>query len=385
MYQRTILPQVLYWLDKRQIVILYGSRQVGKTTLTQEIADYYKSLKGYLETEILQVSGDDISIHTVLSSQSLRQLKSFVGSAKLLIVDEAQRIANIGINLKILHDNLPNLRIVATGSSSFDLANKINEPLTGRNIKFTMTPFSFQELSEKTRIWDLKQGLEDLMIYGSYPKVINSQTIEDKKAVLKNLANDYLYRDVLEWENLKKPELLMQILQYLALQIGSTVSYNNIANSLNTNPKTIEKYINLLEQSFVIFKLRAFSRNRNNELVKSFKVYFWDLGIRNTLIDKYNSFAQREDVGNLWENFCILERMKYNHNNLKYGNYYFWRNLNQNEVDFIEDYDGILHGFEFKYTKSKILKGSYNFLKEYPTSVLELINKDNIEELLMIE
>lgn len=220
------------------------------------------------------------------------------------------------------------------------------------------------------------------MIYGSYPGVYLAPTNNDKQLFLKNLTTDYLYKDILQWENLKKPELLTKILEYLALQIGSTISYNNIANNLDTNPRTIEKYIDLLEQTFVIFRLRAFSRNRNNELTKSFKVYFYDLGIRNTLIERYNALKQRDDVGALWENYCVVERLKFNQRMQNYGNYYFWRNIVQNEVDFVEDYDGVLHGFEFKYDKDKMLKGSYSFVDEYPASTLELVNKSNVDDFL---
>lgn len=312
MYQREIKNQIINTLELGKIAIIYGTRQVGKTTLTKQIVDYYKSEKNYTNLDILQVNGDFLDAQRNLSVQELKPLLDFVGNAKLLIIDEAQRISNIEINLKIIFDNLPNLKIIATGSSSFELANKVNEPLTGRNIKFMLSPLSFLELTQKERIFDLKQDLDNLLIYGSYPGVYTCKTIKDKQLFLKNLTSDYLYKDILQWENLKKPELLTQILEYLALQIGSTVSYNNIANNLNTNPRTIEKYIELLEQTFVIFRLRAFSRNRNNELTKSFKVYFWDLGVRNTLIERYNQLKQRDDVGALWENFCVIERFKYN-------------------------------------------------------------------------
>jgi predicted AAA+ superfamily ATPase len=383
MYQRAIKNHIINTLELGKIAIIYGTRQVGKTTLNNQIVEYYKTEKNYTDVDILQVNGDFLDSQRNLSVQELKPLMDFIGNCKLLIIDEAQRITNIGINLKIIFDNRPDLKIIATGSSSFELANKLNEPLTGRNIKFTLYPLSFLELTQKERVFDLKQDLDKLLIYGTYPGLYTSPTINDKILFLKNLTSDYLYKDILQWENLKKPELLTKILEYLALQIGSTVSYNNIANNLNTNPRTVEKYIELLEQTFVIFRLRAFSRNRNNELTKSFKVYFWDLGIRNTLIERFNKLKQRDDVGALWENFCIVERIKYNQQNQKYGNYYFWRNLAQNEIDFVEDYDGHLHGFEFKYDKQNILKGSYNFVKKYENSTLELINKNNIDKFLL--
>jgi uncharacterized protein len=383
MYQREIKSQVINALELGKIAIIYGTRQVGKTTLTKQIVEYYKAERGYADLEILQVNGDFLDVQRNMSVQEQKPLLDYIGNCKILIVDEAQRIANIGINLKIIFDSLPDLKIIATGSSSFELANKINEPLTGRNIKFMLSPLSLSELRQKERIFDLKQNLDKLLIYGSYPGVYTCPTDNDKRIFLKNLTTDYLYKDILQWENLKKPELLTKILEYLALQIGSTISYNNIANNLDTNPRTIEKYIDLLEQTFVIFKLRAFSRNRNNELTKSFKVYFFDLGIRNTLIERYNHLKQRDDVRALWENFCIVERLKYNQKMQNHGNYYFWRNIIQNEVDFVEDYEGKLHGYEFKYDKENMLKGTYNFIAQYPESSLELVNKSNIDSFLI--
>jgi uncharacterized protein len=383
MYQREITSQVINALELGKIAIIYGTRQVGKTTLTQQIIKYYQTHQGYVDLDILQLNGDFLDVQRNLSVQEQKPLLDLVGSCKLLVVDEAQRIENIGVNLKIIHDSLPALKIIATGSSSFELANKVNEPLTGRNIKFMLPPLSFSELSQKERVFDLKQNIEKILLYGTYPGVYTAKTNSDKQLFLKNMTSDYLYKDILQWENLKKPELLSKILEYVSLQIGCTVSYNNIANNLNTNPRTIEKYIDLLEQTFVIFKMRAFSRNRNNELIKSFKVYFYDLGIRNTLLERYNPLHQRNDIGALWENFCIAERFKYNQRNQRHGNYYFWRNKAQNEVDFVEDYDGILHGFEFKYEKQNMLKGSYQFVKKYPSSTLDLINKNNIETFII--
>jgi uncharacterized protein len=383
MYQRIIKDEIIRVLSLNKIAIIYGTRQVGKTTLTNQIVDYFLENEGYVEADILRLNGDFLAVQRNLSVQELKPLMDYIGDCKLLIIDEAQRIENIGINLKIIYDNLPNLKIIATGSSSFELANKINEPLTGRNIKFMLTPLSFQELTQKERVFDLKENIDKLLIYGSYPGLYTISNLNDKKIFLSNLASDYLYKDILQWENLNKPELLSKILEYLALQIGSTVSYNNIANNLNTNPRTIEKYIDLLEKTFVIFKLKAFSRNRNNEITKSFKVYFWDLGIRNSLLERYNPLSQRDDVGALWENFCVAERMKFNINSQKHGNYYFWRSLSRDEIDFVEEYDGGLHGFEFKYDKNKMNKGNYNFREAYKEATLKLINKENVDEIVL--
>lgn len=382
MYQRLLKSQVISGLERSMIVIIYGTRQVGKTTLTSEIVQYYKQ-NGYAESDILQITGDDLEIREAMSSQKLRILKSVLGSAKLLIFDEAQRVENIGLNLKLIYDQIPGIKILATGSSSFDLANKISEPLTGRNLKLMLTPLSFQELSQKESIFQLKAGIENILLYGSYPKIYTQTNLANKVLDLQNLSSDYLYKDILEWENIQKSDKLNKILEYLALQIGGVVSFNDIANKLELNSRTVEKYVDLLEKAFVIFKLRAYSKNQGNELNRSFKIYFWDLGIRNSLIQNFNKINLRQDLGNLWENFCVAERIKKNYNDQIIANYYFWRNYQQHEVDFIEEQDGKLAGFEFKFSKNKIQKGSYNFTTNYPNSTLKLINLDNIEEFLI--
>ena len=382
MYKRTIANKVIQALDNNQIAIIYGTRQVGKTTLTKQIADYLVESKVMLQKDILQVSGDDIEIREVLSSQKTNTLLDFVRNAKLFIIDEAQRIENIDVNLKIIYDNLPELKIIATGSSSFELANKINEPLTGRNNKFLLTPFSFVELTEHERIFDIKSNLNKILKYGTYPKIYALVDNEQKKSNLAYLTTDYLYKDILEWESIQKSSKLTKILEYLSLNIGGIVSYNDIATKLEISSKTVEKYIDLLEKAFVIFHLRAYSTNKGNELTRSFKIYFWDLGIRNSLIRNFGDLHLRTDTGGMWENYCVAERMKRNQNLGLNINYYFWRNYDQNEVDFIEDRDGKLFGFEFKFDKSTMAKGSYNFTKQYDNSTLELVNKDNFDNFL---
>lgn len=382
MYYREIIINIIKWLDKGKIAIVYGTRQVGKTTLTQEIIEHYVK-NGYLESDIKVMNGDNLQTQSQLSVQDYEKLKQIVAGKKLLVVDEAQRVLNIGINLKIIYDHFPDLKIIATGSSSFELANKINEPLTGRNIKFMLLPLSFLELTQKSSASDIQYNIDDLLVFGSYPNLITLDSKDDKITYLSELSTDYLYKDILAWEDIRKPQILVTILKYLALNIGNTIIYSNISNQLDINIRTIEKYIALLEKTFVIFKLNAYSTNKNNELNRSVKIYFWDLGIRNSLINNFNNLEIRSDVGVLWENYCISERIKKNKNNLKSKNYYFWRNYSKHEVDFIEEYDGILTGFEFKYAKDKIQKGSYNFIEQYPNSTLKLINKDNIIDFLM--
>jgi uncharacterized protein len=382
MYTRTISGKILQALNNNQIAIIYGTRQVGKTTLTKQLVNQFLESKEMNSKDILQVSGDDIDIREVLSSQKTNTLLDFVRDIKLLIVDEAQRIENVGVNLKILYDNLPDLKIIATGSSSFELANKINEPLTGRNNTFLLTPFSFAELTEHERVFDIKSHLDIILKYGTYPKIYALPNIEDKKSNLGYLTTDYLYKDILEWENIQKSSKLTKILEYLALQIGGVVSYYDIATKLEISSKTVEKYIDLLEKAFVIFHLRAYSKNKGNELTRSFKIYFWDIGIRNSLIRNFGDLHLRADVGNMWENYCVAERIKRNMNFGLSVNHYFWRNYEQNEVDFVEDRDGKIFGYEFKYDKSTMAKGSYNFTKQYHGTTLELVNNNNIEEFL---
>jgi uncharacterized protein len=381
MYIRTLKTQIIQSLDQGQIAIIYGTRQVGKTTLTQEICDYYINDRGYLVDDIMQISGDILFIRQKMSTQS-KDLLDFVAGKKLLIVDEAQRIENIGINLKIIYDNLPNLKIIATGSSSFDLANKINEPLTGRNNKYLLTALSFKELSQKENIFELQNNIAKLLIYGSYPKIYLSN-IESKIRNLSDLSSDYLYKDILEWESIQKSDKLTKILEYLALNIGNTVSYHELGAKLELDNGTVEKYVDLLEKAFVIRRLRAYSNNKTNELTKSFKIYFWDLGIRNSLIRNFNELNVRSDIGQLWENFCVIERIKHNQNIGVFANYYFWRTYQQDEVDFIEEVNGKLSGFEFKYEKDRMKKGSYNFVKNYPAATLELINRHNITNFIL--
>ncbi|MEI6728216.1 MAG: ATP-binding protein [bacterium] len=383
MYNRILLKAIIAGLDRGKIAIIYGTRQVGKTTLTREIVNYYRDTNSFDQADIFWADGDQLETQQGLSSQNLSTLKSFISNCKLLVVDEAQRIPNIGINLKILHDNIPDLKIIATGSSSFDLANKINEPLTGRSLEFLLTPLSFTELTQKETIFHLKYHLENLLIYGSYPHIYTQNSDQNKIQELKNLASNYLYKDILEWENIRKSDKLNKILKYLAIQIGGLISIHDLATKLEISSQTVEKYIDLLEKAFVIFRLKAYSSNQANELSKSFKVYFWDLGIRNTIIQNLNYLDLRNDIGSLWENYCVLERIKKNINNQVFANYYFWRNYDQNEVDFVEESGGVLEGFEFKYEKKSITKGSYNFSKLYPNSTLKLINKDNLEEFLV--
>ncbi len=322
------------------------------------------------------ITCDDPTIIQTLENQSLEQLKRYYGKYKFLIIDEAQRVSNIGITLKLLIDNLPELQIIATGSSSFDLANKINEPLTGRCYIFHLYPLSINEISQTMSFHELEQSIEQRMLHGMYPDVVNSKS----EFNLRLLSEQYLYKDVLIHQNIKKSPLLFKILQALALQVWSEVSHNELANLLGSDIATISKYIGLLEQSFVIFPLPSLSRNMRNELKRAKKYYFRDTGIRNGLLQNFSPLELRTDKWALRENFVIVERIKYLHNQLKFPNLFFWRTTSQQEIDFIEESDGILHTYEIKYSPKSKAKLVNSFATAYPNHTFDIINTDTLRD-----
>jgi uncharacterized protein len=377
MFKRTIESQIKKWLFKKEVLIIYGARQVGKTTFAKEIAKEIDPNYKYVDCDLNSNRG-------FLSSQDDIILKNFVGDSKVVILDEAQRVENIGLNLKILHTYCPDTQFIATGSSSFDLANKINEPLTGRNIKFYMYPLSLTELLTQDHIFSLKGKLEQFLIYGLYPGVYNL-SVDNKAAKLLNISQDYLYRDVLAMDLIKKISSLEDLVRYLALSIGKEQSYANIATKLNMDKKTVEKYITLLEQSFVIFRLKPLYRNIVKEIRKPFKIYFWDLGVRNAILENFLPINVREDIGYIWENFCIVERMKLNNN--KIAKYHFWRTNDQKEYDLIEEKNGTFEVFEIKWNENRNAKHHQEFFDNYKTinnsGIANIINRDNWENWLI--
>ena len=360
-------------LFKGNIIIVYGARQVGKTTLVKQIIDNSKETSKYLNCEILSVKDQ-------LKDPEPEKLKFFLGDAKLIVLDEAQSIENIGLILKVLIDTYPDMQIIATGSSSFDLANKINEPLTGRALEFKLYPLSVQELKESKDSFDVESKIEKLLVFGSYPEVFLLNK-EDAIQKLDQIASNYLFKDALSYDGLKKPTILVKLLKSLALQVGNEVNYNELSNNLDIDAKTVERYVDLLEKCFIIFKLSAFSRNLRKEISKSIKIYFYDLGIRNSLIQNYNPLDIRNDTGALWENFCILERIKRNKYNNIFANYYFWRTYTQKEIDFIEEKNGKLSAFEIKWGKA-LKPAPKEFLEEYKNSDFEIVNRDNYYKFL---
>ena len=359
-------------LFKGKVILLLGARQTGKTTLLKNISAKI--------INTLWLNGDEFDIQDRFKNATSTTLKALIGNHKLVIIDEAQRIPNIGLGLKLLHDNYPEVQLVATGSSAFELQNKINEPLTGRKIEYQMFPISFSEMMHHHSELIEKRMLSTRLVFGSYPEIINNTGTETD--ILKMLADSYLFKDILMLETIKKPEKLVKLLRALAFQIGSEVSYNEIGNLIGLDSKTVETYINLLEKSFIIFRLHSFNRNLRNELKLSKKVYFYDNGIRNAIISNFQILEGRQDVGALFENYLISERIKYNHYNKKYANTYFWRNKEQQEIDYLEESSGNLSAFEFKWNANKKVFFTKTFTNGYPDATTKAITIQNYEQFL---
>lgn len=357
-----------------KVVILYGARQTGKTTLSN---DLLKSING----KILKVNADEEKYLDILSSRDLEKIKLLTGGYNVLFIDEAQRINNIGINLKIIHDGIPDLKLLVTGSSSFDLANQIREPLTGRTSTYKLFPISLKELNESHNVFELQNRLEEFMVYGMYPDLFNYNSYERKEKYLRELAGAYLYKDIFEISQIRNISKIRDLLRLLAFQIGSEVSINELANSLGLSQETVNSYIDLLEKSFIVFRLSGFSRNLRKEITKRDKIFFWDLGIRNTLIDNLSSLNKRNDIGALWENFIVAERMKYLAYNEIFTSSYFWRTYTGAELDYVEEHNGELFAYEIKYKKPK-LKAPKTWVDNY-SSNYKCITLDNFWEFVV--
>jgi len=354
-------------------LIVLGARQTGKTTLL-------KMLYGNRD-DVVWLNGDEPDIQNLLENISSTRLKAILAGKKVVVIDEAQRIKDIGLKIKLITDNIPEIQVVASGSSSFDLANFINEPLTGRKWEFSLYPLSFSEMVAHNGFIEENRLLPHRMIYGYYPEVVNSAGNE--KEVLKQLSDSYLYKDIFTWENIKKPEKLMKLLQAIAFQVGSEVSANELSNMVGLDNQTVEKYIELLEQTYIVFRLGSFSRNLRKELKRARKIYFYDNGIRNSIIANFAPVELRNDVGQLWENFLISERMKYLQSNMIFANRYFWRTVEQQEIDYIEEMDGILHAYEFKWNPNKKAYLTKTFSNSYPDHEFKVINRDNYETFII--
>ncbi|MDR3295130.1 MAG: ATP-binding protein [Clostridiales Family XIII bacterium] len=353
-------------------VILLGARQVGKTTLVREL---------FSAPGTLWLNGDEPDVRAMFSEITSTRLRAVIGAHKTVVIDEAQRIADIGVKLKLITDQMPDVRLVATGSSSFDLARQVSEPLTGRKRTFRLYPLSFAEMAAHHGLMDETRLLPHRLVFGCYPEVVTSPGSE--RDALRELSDSYLYKDVLSWDRVKKSEKLTHLLRALAFQIGAQVSYAELAQLCGLDSKTVEKYVVILEQAFVIFRLGSFSRNLRNELKASRKIFFTDNGIRNAVIADFRPVENRDDVGKLWENFLISERFKRNHYAGNFANAWFWRTQQQQETDYLEEIDGRLAAYEFKWNPAAKAKKPKSFLEAYPNSSFEVVHRENFHAFVL--
>lgn len=369
MIRRKLQDRIEAHLFKGKAIIVIGARQVGKSTLFRMILED-------VDKPTLQLNCDEPETREMLANTNLQELRLLIGNNQILVIDEAQRVANIGITLKLITDNFPNVQILAAGSSAFELQNSLNEPLTGRKFEYHLFPISTQELMDSKGLLNVKQTLESRLIYGSYPDIINNS--DDAKDILYNLASSYLYKDLLNLDGIRRPALLNKLLVALALQITSEVSYNELAQTIGSDSKTVEKYIDLLEKCYIIFKLNGFNRNLRTELKRAKKFYFYDNGIRNAILQNFAPIALRQDVGALWENFFISERIKANQYTGRYANSYFWRSSQQQGIDYIEECDGQFSLFEMKWNPKRAnARFPQTFLSAYPVAQQTVVTPEN--------
>jgi uncharacterized protein len=351
-------------------LILLGARRVGKTTL---LLDYLKDCQWRYKLD----SGDDLRVQQILSSGNFDRLKEYTAGYDLLAIDEAQKIPAIGQGLKILVDQVPDLRIIATGSSSFELAGQVGEPLTGRKRTLSLYSVAQTELQNIYNHHELKEQLSQRLIFGNYPDIFSSPTRLDKIRILEELVGSFLLKDILELERVKGSKILLDLLRLIAFQVGSEVSLSELASLLAIDTKTVARYLDLFEKSFVIYNLRGFSRNLRKEVTKKSKYYFYDNGVRNAIISNFNDLDIRNDVGALWENFLVMERLKKAEYSEIYANRYFWRTWDQQEIDWVEERDGRLFGFEFKWQSDAKVKKKADWTTTYPEATLQVVNRDN--------
>jgi predicted AAA+ superfamily ATPase len=354
-------------LFKGKTIVVFGPRQVGKTTLVKSLLETRSETSAYFSCDLPEVQ-------KLLREPNLEELRRFVAERQLIVLDEAQRVEGIGLALKILHEHFPKTQFIVTGSSSFELGKSVKEPLTGRKREFLLYPISLAELAKQHDYVALRELLPRLLRFGSYPEAI---TETDPAETVRALTDDYLFRDILELENFKSVALLRSLLEALALQLGSEVSTNELSRLVGISRQTVERYLDLLEQSFVVFRLRALSRNSRIEIAKGRKIYFYDLGIRNALIKNFNTLDLRTDAGALWENFCVIERAKHNHYAGRLVNAWFWRTYDQKEIDYIEESGGGFAGFEFKWGGGAA-RGAKAFTTLYPGSTIQVIEPRNV-------
>jgi len=372
MILRTLLAVLQSKLNTGKVIIILGPRQSGKTTLLREVT---KNV-----SPCLWLNCDDPIVRASLEDANLTQLKQMIGSAKTVVIDEAQRVKNVGLTVKLIVDEIKNIQILVSGSSALELASEVNEPLTGRKWEYQLYPISWDELVVTSGLLEAQRQLEQRIIFGMYPEVLNN--LGHEREVLTSLAGSYLYKDLLSYKGIRKPSLLDKLLKALALQLGQEVSFNELANLLQVDKNTVSEYIHLLEQAFIIMRLQPLSRNLRNEISSSRKIYFWDTGIRNAILGNYALLTQRNDTGALWENFLVAERIKYMHYAGNHYNRYFWRTHAQQEIDYIEERDGMLNAYEFKWNPKAKARMPKTFLNAYPNSNQEIISQQNFDSFL---
>lgn len=375
MYKRAYEPLDSHLLPNK-VLVIYGPRRVGKTTLLQ---NYLKqtSLKFKLD------SGDNIRTQQLLSSQDFGQILPYVEGYELLAIDEAQAIPNVGMALKIIVDQTPGIQVIVTGSSSFELAGQVGEPLTGRKLTLSLYPMAQSELLSVYNRFELREKLADFLIFGAYPEVLQAPTQRARIEVLTEIANAYLLKDVLAFDRIKNSRVLLDLLKLLAFQMGSEVALSELATQLGVDVKTVKRYLDLLEKTFVIYRLNGFSRNLRQEVTNKSKYYFLDNGIRNALIAQFNGLDQRNDLGALWENFMMTERLKYRTYHALYANAYFWRTYQQQEIDLIEEHSGKLYSYEFKWSPHKPVRPPAKWVETYKESEFKVIHPDNYGEFVL--
>ncbi len=370
MYKRDLLPLIKERCFIGKVILLLGARQVGKTTLLKTLMQEQKI------DDVLFLNCDEPQNVSLLTNRNMREIEALLGNHKFIVIDEAQRVDNIGLTLKLMVDNIKEIQIIATGSSAFELRNRLNEPLTGRKLEYQMFPISTNEIWQSEGYLEVKRLFEHRLIYGSYPDILTHSG--NARDLLITLTDSYLYKDILSTDSLRKPEILNKLLRALAYQVGEEVSYNELAQTIGTDNKTVEKYVDLLEKCYIIFRLNGLSRNLRNELKRAKKIYFYDNGVRNAVIQQFASIDMRNDMGALWENFFISERIKHNHYNQHYCNIYFWRTKSQQEIDYIEECDGTMTAFEMKWNPKKAnVRFPKSFLEAYNIKETVTITPDN--------
>ncbi len=373
MIVRTLEKSIVSKLFQRKTIILYGARQVGKSTLLN-------SIEKETDKKVLYLNCDNNDIRKLLKDPAINSLKRVFRGFEIVLIDEVQRVFNIGLTLKIIHDQMPDIQMIVTGSSSLDLSNQINEPLTGRKLEHQLFPLSINEIITHYGFLEVNRNLEQYMIFGMYPDVVTNPG--DEPEILTNLTSSYLFKDIFNFQDLRKPELLEKILEALAHQIGSEVSFNELAQLTGTDSHTVQRYVSLLEKAFIIFRLRSFSHNLRNELKKSRKIYFYDNGVRNAILGNFSPMASRTDAGELWENFFVSERTKFNHYKMLFAKQYFWRTRQQQEIDYLEVLNGNITAFEMKWNPNKKASVPLTFKRAYPKATTHIIHRENFWDFL---